>query len=361
MNILFFTKGDKVVPSSRQRVWRVAERLHTQYGWEYKVMHSIGYSLFSISFSRFKTLFYVTYNLQLTTYNCLFVHKSLFPWDVVLLIIASKKLFRKKLVYDLDDAEWIHSPKKSRMLARHADIIFCGSHEILRWAEQYNNTCVFIPTALDVSLYADYAVSHDKRDVLTIGWIGQGKAHFKAGNFTVLKTALTALCADGMPFRFVIIGSQNYQPLHDYFSSVSFEVIFVDEADWTRESAVPKLVNEYFFDMGVMPLADTPFNRAKCAFKAVEYMACGVPTVASPVGEAPYVIKNKINGFLAQTPEEWALAIETLLKDVSLRKRMGKAGKEFIGVQYSYQSIIPLIKEELVKLDNKTNNGIVEG
>ena len=110
MHILFFTKGDQTVASSRYRVWLVADRLQKQYGWQYEVVHSISYPLFSLRLSRVKTFFSVWYKLQVSSGKLFFVHKSFFPWDVVLLIITIKKLFGKKLIYDLDDAEWIHSP-----------------------------------------------------------------------------------------------------------------------------------------------------------------------------------------------------------------------------------------------------------
>ncbi len=347
MNILFFTKGDGSVASSRQRVWRVAERLQKQYSWNYEVIHSVSHSSFSFRPSHFRLLFNASFKFQVSSFKIIFVHKSLFPWDFVLLIILAKKLFGKKLVYDLDDAEWIHSPQKSAMLAKHADAVFCGSHEIFNWAKRYNTNCIFLPTALDTDLYAGYAITHADREQLTVGWVGQGKAHFKAGNFAVLKDVFMKLHEKRVLFRFVIAGSQNYQPLHVFFSNVPFEVVFVDSADWLKEDMAPKLIQEYAFDIGVMPLEDSLFNRAKCAFKALEYMACGVPVVASPVGEANYIIRDGENGFLANTTEEWVSVLEKLLKDASLRQRMGEAGEKFAQEQYSYQKIVPKIYSEI--------------
>ncbi len=349
MNILFFTKGDKAVPSSRYRVWFVAERLQKQYGWNYEILHSIGYSLLSLRPSRFRLFFSVIYSLLTTNYKLIFVHKSLFPWDVIFLIICAKKLLGKKLIYDIDDAEWIHSPQKSIMLAKNADTIFCGSHEILTWAQAYNPHCVFLPTVLDADMCTPYTVAHAERGTVTIGWTGQGKFHFKAGNFTLLRDVFRELAKRGIQFRFVIVGFQQYQPLKDFFSHEPYTVLFIDSADWIREDAVPKLIHEYSFDVGVLPMDDTPFNRAKCAFKALEYMACGVPVVASPVGEASYIVRSGDNGYVASTFQEWIMALEKLIKDVSLRKRMGQAGQNYVYEQYSFQKNIPRIYAELIK------------
>jgi glycosyltransferase involved in cell wall biosynthesis len=353
MNILFFTKGDKTVPSSRYRVWFVAERLQKQYGWQYEIIHSVGYALFSVSLRRFWFLRRLCYSLLVTRYSLLFIHKSLFPWDVVLLIIMAKKLFGKNLVYDLDDAEWIHSPRKSAFLARHADMVVCGSHEILRWAENHNKRCVLIPTALDAELFMPYAVLHKKREIITIGWTGQGKSHYKAGNFFLLKKAFRLLSERGAIFRFVIVGSQDYQPLKDLFSSERYEVCFIDSADWEKEDAVPKLIKRYSFDIGVMPIVDTPFNRAKCAFKALEYMACGVPVVASPVGEANYIITENKNGFLADSPAEWAHVMEYLSYDATLRAKLGRNGQAFVYQQYSFRSMLPRIHDAYEAVNRK--------
>lgn len=354
MRILFFTKGNQSVASSRQRVWRVAERFKRHYGWEYHIIHGLHYSIFLFSFKRLRTLYSIFSNIRDTKYEILFVHKSFFPWDVVFLILIAKIFFRKKLIYDLDDAEWIHSPQKSAMLAKHADRVFCGSHEILSWAQKLNTHAVLVPTALNDELYRKFIVSHDHvndNNISTIGWIGQGKAHFKAGNFAVLKKALLQLHEKHrVSFRLVIGGSQNYEPLHAFFSHVPFEVVFIDEADWLREDTVPKIIHNYSFQVGVMPLEDTLFNRAKCAFKALEYMACGVPVVASPVGEAHYIIKNGVNGFLVENPEEWAVALEKILKDAQLRKRMGEEGLKLVQERYSYEKVVLQMHDEIVKL-----------
>jgi glycosyltransferase involved in cell wall biosynthesis len=350
MNILFFTKGDKSVGSSRYRVWLVAEWLEKQYGWTHKITHSMAYSLFSLRPARFRLFFSIFSEIRNRKHNILFVHKSLFPWDIVFLIIAAKKFFGKKLVYDLDDAEWIHSAKKSSMLARHADVVFCGSHEILQWAQQLNNNCVLIPTTVDAILYGKYAVQYNEQSPFIIGWVGQGRAHYKAGNFTIVKPVLDVLYAGGSRFCFVVIGAQRYQPLKDFFLNTPYEVIFVDDVDWSNYEAVPELIRTWGFQVGIMPLMDTLFNRAKCALKAIEYMACGVPIIVSPVGEANVIIKNGTNGFLADSPEEWLKTFLLLARDINLRKTIGKAGQKVIQEHYSLQNIIPRIKAEIVKL-----------
>lgn len=338
MTILFFTKGDINVGSSRQRVWFLANHLQKRYGVNFEVIHSIKHVTLIPSFTHFKTLKTVYTRLRRTDYDIIVAHKSLFPFDIILLILYAAWRWQKKLVYDLDDAEWIHSRLKSVLFARFAHAVVAGSHAILRWAQQYNTNSIYIPTVLDYDIYHAFTVTHQIRERYTIGWAGLGKAHFKNGSFQVIRDALERLHQKGVCFRFVIIGAQYYEPFKNYFKQCSFPTIFID---WIDTLDVPKMIYQYAFDVGIMPLAKTPFTNAKCAFKAIEYLACSVPAIASPVGENGILVEHGKNGFLADTVEEWISAFETLLSDARLRKMMGETGQKKIRACYSYEAIVP--------------------
>lgn len=335
MYILYFTKGNRSVGSSRFRVWQIAEKLKEEHGFDYQVLHSISHSLFSLRISRFKFLFSLCGFLFSRDYKIFFIHKSLYPWDVVFGILLGRYVFRKRLLYDLDDAEWEHSFLKTWLLVKAAHTVFCGSHPILAWMEKRTSHAVFLPTVVDVGLYASHAVEHKEHSPVTIGWVGTGRLHFKDGHFAMIKPALDALAETGKKFRFVVLGSQSYQPLKDFFHGSAYEVVFVDELLWADPGSVPRAIQQYQFDVGVMPVSDTPFNRAKCALKAIEYMACGVPTVASRVGEVLHLIRDGENGYTAETTQEWTGAISQLTGDVVLRTKMGKAAQRTIRERYS--------------------------
>ena len=88
------------------------------------------------------------------------------------------------------------------------------------------------------------------------------------------------------------------------------------------------------FDVGIMPLPAEPWARGKCGFKLIQYMACGLPVVASPVGVNAEIVEPGVNGLLASTIAEWVQALEALRADVELRQRLGQAGRKRVEERY---------------------------
>jgi glycosyltransferase involved in cell wall biosynthesis len=101
---------------------------------------------------------------------------------------------------------------------------------------------------------------------------------------------------------------------------------------WTAESEAAELAE---FDVGIMPLPDTPWTRGKCAMKALQYMGMAVPVVASPVGMNSDLIRHDVNGFLAGSDAEWIASIGSLIGDPVLRRRVGASGRLTVEREYS--------------------------
>ena len=98
-------------------------------------------------------------------------------------------------------------------------------------------------------------------------------------------------------------------------------------------------------DIGIMPVPDNDWTRGKCAFKAIQYMALGIPTVASPVGMATDLIQHNVNGFSARTMEEWFESLNRLVTDTQLRRRLAEEARKTIETQYSLQGWGPRLAE----------------
>ncbi|MFH0941120.1 MAG: glycosyltransferase, partial [Candidatus Omnitrophota bacterium] len=80
---------------------------------------------------------------------------------------------------------------------------------------------------------------------------------------------------------------------------------------------------------------DTKFNQAKSPTKLFEYMACSKPTVSSRVGEARYIVRDGINGFLAGSQREFIEKMEALVEDENLCRRLGREARQDVERKYS--------------------------
>jgi len=103
---------------------------------------------------------------------------------------------------------------------------------------------------------------------------------------------------------------------------------------WSEETEVQLIQS---FDVGIMPLTNSLWEKGKCGYKLIQYMACELPVVASPIGVNKQIIENGKNGFLAQEPDEWVGALRQLLNDESLRRFMGENGRKLVEEEYSLQ------------------------
>ncbi|WP_165235463.1 glycosyltransferase family 4 protein [Aquisphaera insulae] len=101
---------------------------------------------------------------------------------------------------------------------------------------------------------------------------------------------------------------------------------------WSRDWEARDLASA---QIGVSWIPDDPWSRGKCALKVLQYQAAGLPVVANPVGMHPEVVEDGVNGYLAETAEEWTRAIRTLGADPELRRRMGRVARERVESEYS--------------------------
>ena len=100
-------------------------------------------------------------------------------------------------------------------------------------------------------------------------------------------------------------------------------------------------------DVGVYPLADDEWSKGKCGFKAIEFMACGVPVIAAAVGVNRTIVEDGTNGFLASTEDEWVDKLSRLLSDAALRRRFAAAGRRTVEDGYSLRVNAPTLAATL--------------
>jgi glycosyltransferase involved in cell wall biosynthesis len=104
---------------------------------------------------------------------------------------------------------------------------------------------------------------------------------------------------------------------------------------WGEKTEVDDLLKMH---IGVMPLKSGPWFEGKCGFKLIQYLACGIPAIASPVGVNSQIVRHDKDGFIASNKEEWVRYLKMLINDPDLRNRMGKRGRNHIVEEYSLKS-----------------------
>jgi len=272
--------------------------------------------------------------LNTRDHDFLWVHCELFPYlpGFVERLIG---MSGKPVVYDFDDAifhQYDQHPKplvramlgnKLAPLLRRTDIAFCGNAYLRTYASQYCVRTELIPTTLDTSVYTPRALCAPG-DTVTAGWIGSPSTWRYCDALTAVLESFVST-----PGRAVlVVGAQHAAP-----SRSSFEF-----RDWSEANEIADI---HRMDIGIMPVPDEPWARGKCGYKLIQYMACGIPVVASPVGVNCEIVQHGVNGFLASTDQEWREALDRLANDDALRQRMGQAGRARAEVDYSIQRYGP--------------------
>jgi glycosyltransferase involved in cell wall biosynthesis len=203
--------------------------------------------------------------------------------------------------------------KKIPSILRKASYVLAGSPYLLDYARKVNVNVDWSPTCVDISRFAIKRWDDNSDEPFVIGWIGS------PSTVQFVAEAVPAICelSERMPVRLICVGS----------GQVSYTHITPEIREWSEATEVDEMLR---FDVGIMPLPDEPWTRGKCSFKLIQYMACGLPVVASPVGMNNTVVTHGENGFLASSTEQWLSALEALASDISLRKKMGAAGRSLV-------------------------------
>jgi len=255
------------------------------------------------------------------------------PWYMRLLANRNHRI-----VFDYDDALYVRYEKRTRVIIQSSWKVIAGSHVLMEYAKQYSSDVIFIQGSVPINKYS-LRENNPEGSPLRIGWIG-GVSTLK--QLKILDEPLKRLAQKGYHFEFIIAGSKKLaSPL-----AHCKDIPIIDIPNYTDDE-IPALVKK--FDIGVMPLFDTPIEQGKCAFKTIIYMAGQLPIVCSPVGEAKFIVQEGMNGFFAATTEEWVVKLEELLKDDKLRERLGKAGRKLVEEKYTEELTFQILNLEIIQ------------
>jgi glycosyltransferase involved in cell wall biosynthesis len=210
---------------------------------------------------------------------------------------------------------------------RSADLVLAGNDYLADYARKAGaRRTEVLPTVVDLVRYPGLPAG--RNDTFTIGWIGSPTT---TKYLEEIAPALAEVCASGRA-KLVLIGS----------GPVKLPGVPVEVRPWSEDREVSDLES---CDAGIMPLDDGLWERGKCGLKLVQYMACGLPVVVSPVGMNSRLVQDGVNGFLAKDTAGWVKALAALRDDRALRQRMGQLGRKIVEAEYSLQVAAPRLAE----------------
>lgn len=264
-------------------------------------------------------------------YDKVVLEKELFPylpsWTEQLLAFLGVKycvdfddaIFHN---YDLHPNKWIRFFLKNKidLVMRSAQTVIAGNAYLAERAESAGaKKVVVLPTVIDIVRYHHKKEFHQEKTI--IGWIGS------PSTFKYVKAIFPVFekLAQKYPIEIHIVGAKEAV-------SVSFPMQFIE---WSENTEVESIST---FDIGIMPLEDSPWEKGKCSYKLIQYMACGIPVVASPVGMNKQVVAEGINGYLAKEDKGWTHALEEMITDKYKCRTFGSSGRHLVEREYTVQS-----------------------
>jgi glycosyltransferase involved in cell wall biosynthesis len=274
--------------------------------------------------------------LRQKNFDILWVQYELFPY----LPAAFERLAfltGKPVLCDYDDAifhmydshknkavRWLLA-RKLETLLRGSSACSCGNKYLRAYAKRYCNNSVIIPTVVDTTVF--FPAKNGARRRVTVGWIGSPSTW----RYVTPLSALLSHIAQSNNTNIKVVGA----------GSKAKKVPGIQFLEWIQEAEVSVIQT---MDIGIMPLPNEPWAWGKCGYKLIQYMACGLPVVASPVGVNCEIIQHGENGFLASSEKEWAEALDVLIRNPELRSKMGSAGRAKVEAHYSLKAHAPRVE-----------------
>jgi len=280
-----------------------------------------------------------TYFFHARLWQRLAFYRTLRAFDVVYLQrrlmseleLAFLRRAARMLIYDLDDAKMYGETgaddrarrrRRFRATTRAADLVVCGNQFLAEEASRETDRVAVVPTCIDTAAFHPSLRTNGPYPI-TIGWTGSQNVN----SYSALNELFSVL-----------------SPLHGQIG-VKILTNTVAGLDFSRLGKVPwnfvpwtpevEIIEAATFDIGVMPLPNNHFTEGKCGFKALQYSALGIPAVCSPVGVNRDILHDGVDGFLADSCEQWFQVIARLIKDPLLRAMIGDAGRRNVEERFS--------------------------
>lgn len=244
------------------------------------------------------------------------------------------RFLARRMIYDIDDLVFLNrTSAANRIIAplkgsgKYFYLMKCADHVITctpyldEVVRKYNTRTTDISSTINTDTYLPKSVyANDHR--LVIGWSGS----FSTSPYLkLLEGALRKLKARGVDFLLLVIGDAGFK----------MEGIEVEALPWVEATEVRDLSR---LDIGLYPLPDEQWVYGKSGLKALQYMALGVPTIATAIGANYRVIEDGVSGYLVKNEEEWLDRLEKLARDAQLRAEIGRAARTRVVERFSIKA-----------------------
>jgi glycosyltransferase involved in cell wall biosynthesis len=239
----------------------------------------------------------------------------------------------KPIIYQLDDPLYVpyRSPSNGYLsylkffskvadICRVSTVVIVNSTHHRQFAEQYNKNIWQIPSIVDTKQYVFQPEALETERVC-VGWSGSPTT---VGNLSLVGDALRELSPRVDHDVHLIGGTRFDLPGVRYTAQM-----------WSRETEVADLRK---MQVGMVPVPITEWNKRKFFMKSAQYMALGIPAVASPIGSNPEVIEHGGTGFLADTTAQWVEYLELLIRDHPMRVRMSHKAAQVARERFSLEA-----------------------
>lgn len=272
-------------------------------------------------------------------YDLIFVQREAMLFGPAIFERLFKAIAGRPLVLDLDDATYVSyvSPSFGRLgsffkafgktdkLIEQADLVICGNRFIAEYVASKGAETVVVPTV--AGLNAFFPVEK-QNDIPVVGWIGtHSTLPFLRSIFPVLERL-----AAKHKFVLKIVGGES--------SDLAIQGVTIINEKWSleREIADFQSLDIGLYPMSVTASANEEWIKGKSGFKAIQYLAVGVPFVMTPIGVCAEIGEPDVTHFNAGTDSEWYEALDKLLSSTELRKKMGQFGRKYSEDHYSVET-----------------------
>lgn len=357
MKILFLTLYPKLQPSTRFRVIQLLPYLDEAVKYRVKPLlpetffnrlYGGGNLIQKTAFHALEFLFRLKDLFSVFGYDIIFLQKGITTINLRYLYLILFML-SKKVIFDFDDAITISQITKInkfpwhmfqdnsewRKIVKLSYKVIVGNEKLKSDIQDLNSNIYVIPTPVDTGYYAINPNKYRAKDRIVILWSGNKSGHVY---LYICASAISRL-SERYSIELNILTDDPDKKLYSMFGKSKVNIV-----RWNIENEKMAFAEA---DIGIMPLYDTLWDRRKCAFKALLYMASGIPSISSPVGIIRDIIDEGKNGLLAETEDEWADKLELLIKDSSLRRNIGLAGRRTVEEGFSLSKWGPRWREVL--------------